>query len=135
MIYEIYKIEGELPHKFVVTRNRDALLFSASTYEVDNKGKHLTFHKDIASKFGLALSLVLGGGYVEPNKEKTRVLEVCKASKDFGAVPLEILTQFSLEPEYLEKYPGVFDKLTINPDITQIKIPSWEEILKYGSNI
>jgi hypothetical protein len=134
MIYEINKIEGEFPHKFVVTREKDALLYSASTYLVSPEGKHLIFHKDIAKKFGLNLESILGGGYATQNKERPQMLEVGKASKEFGSVPQEILERFDLIREYQSIYPNLFDEISIVPDTSQIKLPNWEELLKYGGN-
>jgi hypothetical protein len=126
MKYLIGKIEGELPHKFVVSQEENNLVFHATQQFIREPKFKETRHKDIANKFGLRK--ILGGGVCKSYKDST--LEVGNSSSDYSAVPKEVLNRF--KDKLMNAYKDLIPSLTnieFDPYENEVYSATWKGIL------
>ncbi len=100
MKYKIGKVEGELPHKFIVAREPESgepeslVYYARSWFDPEFDGN--TKHANIADKY---LVKPVGGGMVSG---KGTTISLYDRSRDYGGVPTRILKRF--EAKLLEEY-------------------------------
>jgi len=119
--YKIGRIEGELPHKFVVAGDSNALVFAADSQfkptvissfgEVRRPERS---HEEIGERSDL--SRILGGGEVYISKNIEGCLVLSGNSGQFGNVPSEVMEGFKgLLEAYQRLCPSV-TKIRYNTD-------------------